>query len=130
MFSTSWKTAGIFFVRANNDTANFITKLTFSGNEIVSFQLFSHFQTRFPDYSRQRKFFMQNFYAKFQAVACNWHNNLFWKFLILRLNFIFSFPFFFVIINKSVITYTILMLNVNSKYIIYYYKRNYFAFKK
>lgn len=60
MFSTSWKTAGIFFVRANNDTANFITKLTFSGNEIVSFQLFSHFQTRFPDYSRQRKFFMQN----------------------------------------------------------------------
>lgn len=46
MFSTSWKIGGIFVVRANNGTANFITKLTFPGNEIVSFQLFSHFPVK------------------------------------------------------------------------------------
>lgn len=59
MFSTSWKTAGIFFVRANNDTANFITKLTFSGNEIVSFQFFSYFPVKpvFP-ITRDRENFL------------------------------------------------------------------------
>lgn len=92
MFSTSWKkTGGIFVVRANNDTANFITWINISRkrNCFISALFSFSSQTPFPNYSRQRKFFTQNSKLFWHFQACNWHNNLFWKFVILRLNFVF-----------------------------------------